>query len=184
MLEQRGLDRGSIITGSSVHNCRVERSHRDVYAGVLCFYAQLFSDMEQSGILDPLSDLHLYCSHYVYLPRINRSLQEFVAQMNNRPVSTEQNKSPIQLWTAGMLVNINSSYTALTEAELNLYGFDPEAENLVNVNDEDYQVQLNPPTYELTETLRLQLPDPMENDGQQGQLSYLRCIELISSSQE
>ncbi|PFX26328.1 hypothetical protein AWC38_SpisGene9041 [Stylophora pistillata] len=35
MLEHRGEGRGSIITGSSVHNCRVERSHRDIYAGVL-----------------------------------------------------------------------------------------------------------------------------------------------------
>jgi len=39
MLERRGLDWGSIITGSSVHNFRVERAHRHVYVGVLCFYA-------------------------------------------------------------------------------------------------------------------------------------------------
>ena len=47
MLRRRGLGRGSIITGSSVHNCQVERTHRDVYAGVLCFYAKLFHEMKK-----------------------------------------------------------------------------------------------------------------------------------------
>jgi hypothetical protein len=32
MLERRGLDRGIIITGRPVPNCRVERVQRDVYA--------------------------------------------------------------------------------------------------------------------------------------------------------
>ena len=150
MLEQRGVDRGSIITGSSVHNCRVERMHRDVYAGVLCFYAQLFHEMENNGILDPLNDLHLYCLHHIYLPRINRSLEEFVGQMNNRPVSTEHNNSPVQLWTRGMLLNVNSNHTASTEREIEQYGFDPQG--LVDVSDDDYQVHLDPPAFEVTET--------------------------------
>lgn len=182
MLEQRGVDRGSIISGSSVHNCQVERTHRDVYAGVLCLYARLFNDMENNDILDPLKDLHLYCLHYIYLPRINRSLEEFVAQMNNRPVSTEHNNSPVQLWTSGMLLNINSNHTALTEGELEQYGFDPEG--LVHVSDEDYQVQSDLPAYELTEAQLLQLPNPMENDGHQGQSAYLRSIELMISFQD
>ena len=33
MIQHRGPGRGSIITGSSVHNSRVERTHRDVYSG-------------------------------------------------------------------------------------------------------------------------------------------------------
>lgn len=110
------------------------------------------------------------------------SLEEFVAQMNNRPVSTEQNNSPVQLWTSGMLLNINSNHTALTEGELEQYGFDPEG--LVHVSDEDYQVQLDLPAYELTEAQLLQLPNPMKNDGHQGQFAYLRTIELMISFQD
>lgn len=179
MLEKRGLDRGSIITGSSVHNCRVERAHRDVYAGVLCFYARLFGEMEKAGILDPLNDTHLYSLHYVYLPRINRSLQEFVAQMNNRPVSTAGNNSPLQLWTSGVLQNINSNHTALTEDEIEQYGFDPE--EFVTVDEEDYQVHVDTPSITVTEELMVQLPDPMTNDGHHGQLTYSRCIELLQN---
>ena len=82
MLGRRGLDRESIITGSSVHNCWLERAHRDVYAGILCFYAKLLDEMEkQTGILDPLNKLYHFCLHYTCLPRINKSLEEFVINL-------------------------------------------------------------------------------------------------------
>ena len=38
MLQMKGLNRGSEITGSSVHNQRVERLHRDVSSGVVWVY--------------------------------------------------------------------------------------------------------------------------------------------------
>ena len=76
MIEHRGEGRGSIITGSSVHNSRVERAHRDVYSGVLAFYARIFEAMEDESILDISDDVHLFSLHHVYSPRINRSLEE------------------------------------------------------------------------------------------------------------
>lgn len=46
MLHHRGTNCGSILTGRSVHNVRVERLYRDVYAGVLRHYVSLFMHTE------------------------------------------------------------------------------------------------------------------------------------------
>lgn len=124
MIEHRGEGRGSIITGSSVHNPRVERAHRDVYYGVLAFYARIFEAMEDENILDISDDVHLFSLHHVYVPRINRCLEEFIQQMNNHPVSTENNQSPLQMWERGMLENMHSRHTAPFLEETEDFGMD------------------------------------------------------------
>jgi len=40
--------------------------------------------------------------HYVYLPRINLQLEDFMNAWNSHPLSTEGNKTPQQL----MLINL------------------------------------------------------------------------------
>ncbi|CAH3173671.1 unnamed protein product [Porites lobata] len=102
MIQHRGPGRGSMITGSSVHNSRVERTHRDAYSGVLAFYSRVFQPLEDEGNLDVLNDVHIFSLHHIYIPRIQNSLEELVSQMNNRPVSTERNHSPLQMWERGM----------------------------------------------------------------------------------
>ena len=87
MLETRGQNRGSMLTGSSVHNCRVERTHRDIYAGVLTFFAKTFGELEDDGLLDPLDEIHLYALHYIFIPRINTCLAEFKAQWMHHGLS-------------------------------------------------------------------------------------------------
>ena len=98
--------------------------------------------------------------------------------MNQRPVSTEHNMSPLQLWTSGMLQNINSQHTALTVDEREQYGVDPDES--ATVTDEDYQVHVDPPTFMLTEEQRMQLPDPFKNDHNQGRNNYLDTVERMT----
>jgi hypothetical protein len=58
--------------------------------------------MESTGILDTNNPVHLFTLHLIFIPRINKALDEFREAFNHHKVRTERNCSPNQMWINGM----------------------------------------------------------------------------------
>ena len=74
----------------------------NVYGGMFIdvlqvFFYEVFYKLESENQLDPLNETDLFCLHFVFLPRINKTLTEFIDTWNNHPLSTEHNSTPNQL---------------------------------------------------------------------------------------
>lgn len=93
-----GEESKSVVVGSSVHNQRIECHNRSVNKQVIQVFKQQFYELENQGILDPSNSTDLYCLHFIFLPRLNRSISEFIAAHNNHALSTEENLSALQLF--------------------------------------------------------------------------------------
>ena len=100
MIAQHGDER-VVITGSSTHNERIERLWRDVFRCVAKFFYDVFYALEEEEALDPLNDTDIYCLHYVFVPKINKCLHDFVECWNNHRLSSEHSLTPYQLFLIG-----------------------------------------------------------------------------------
>ena len=92
----------SCILGKSIHNQRIERLWRDIFQGCTGVFYDLFCEMEGLGLLDPNNDTHLWCLHSIFLPLINNHLTSWKDAWIRHPLSSEKNKTPLQLWIQGL----------------------------------------------------------------------------------
>lgn len=150
MLNAHGVESGSMLTGKSTHNQRVERLWRDVYEGVLSFYYDLFYYLEDQGYLDIMNDVHTIALHHVFMPKINERLEIWRQAWAKHRMRTVRS-SPICLFTAGIMNTSNDSITPVTVNPENNYA-DIETES-----SENPRPVINPPALNLSEECKYNL---------------------------
>lgn len=151
---------GSVLTGSSVHNQRIERFNRDLNKNCSHVHAPIFYELESLGILDTDNATYIFCLHYVFLPRINYTLEEFTAAYNNHSLSSEGNRTPVQLFA------LDNDLPHLHNPELPTAGSANSQRGFSPLNDRDLR--------ELNDAI-----NPLQNDNNNVKTLFQRTQQFI-----
>ena len=64
----------------------------------------------------PTNEHHLAALHYVYIPRIQQSLDQFASALSHRPLRTEHQQTPMQLFISGQVLDASHEDTLVSLA--------------------------------------------------------------------
>ncbi|XP_036066778.1 uncharacterized protein LOC112141320 [Oryzias melastigma] len=181
MFSVKGTGRGSFIAGKSVHNQRIERLWRDVWTSVTQLYYEVLHGLEEDGLLDLSDILHLFCVHYIFLPRLANALHTFTEGWDNHPLKSEGGLSPNQLWVLGHMQR-PAADTEEDPQNLKLFGtdwetFDCVREEPVGVQVPETECPLDPAAMEAIKSVI----NPLAPSQSFGRDLFLTMIQLVQS---
>ena len=129
--------------------------------------------------MDPFNIVDLFCLHLVYVPRINQSLTLFHEAWNNHPLSTESNRTALQLYT---LYSIgNPLFADEGDVDSNSYGIDYDAD--ANIDEDDSETvsipEINLPLSDASLSMLTMSLDPLQQSDSYGADIYLQAVNLV-----
>lgn len=162
----------------------IERFWRDMHRCVTLMFYRLFYFMENQALLDPVNESHLFALHFVYLPRINRSLAQFMEGWNSHGIRTEHNKSPVQLFTTGILQLRHSGLVALDFMDDVSDDYGIEYTGVLESTLEVAEIEIPRSSVSLAEQQLQQLRsrvDPLGESSEHGIDLYQEVLDFIGS---
>ena len=96
----------AVIVGPSTANVRIERLWLTLGTQKIAAWRVLFESMELTMGLDVNNDIHIWCLHFVFLPRLNRELEQWRNRMNNTRHTADRaagrRRTPQEMFTHGL----------------------------------------------------------------------------------
>ena len=134
--------------------------------------------MQDDGILDCNDERDLYALHYVFLPAIQASLDEFVRQWNNHGLRTVNSIYPLAIWYSEVETGIDN----FDIGNISLYGIDPDGP-IVNDIETENMLIVPESTITLTEMqmndVTNLVPNPLVDDGNHKINHYLQIQNYL-----
>ena len=125
----------------------------------------------------------------VFIPKINKSLEEFVKQWNSHPVSSAGHQSPEQMFIAGSLNAASDQHECENSNEVfdNTIGSgiaddEQSPETGFAIYDEDYAIIV--PQIELSIPSTLNSQQFLSDDGNYGIYHYVSCLQEIHEHEQ